>query len=96
MVSPMNHCFIIVMSLSLGAVASSCGDEQAELAKNVGLNACNAINGAYRGKILSVTKDPVNQSGLWVYSVQREGSRATYAPVDNTTVTSGKCADGQP
>lgn len=73
-----------------------CQDTGEALAKNVGLNACNGLNGAYRGTILNVLKDPVNHSGIWVYRVQAKGSRATYAPADNTTVVTGKCPDGQP
>jgi hypothetical protein len=92
----MNIQISVVLCVLVSAAGIGCGDEQTELARNVGLNACNALNGAYRGKILSVVRDPVNQSGLWVYSVQREGSRATYAPVDNTTAASGKCPDGEP
>jgi len=71
-------------------------DPLQSLQPNVGKNACNKLNGAYRGRIISVARDPVNGTDTVVYRVQRPGSRATYAPVNNTTVTAGKCLDGQP
>ncbi len=85
--------------LLLGLIASvvaACQDPAADYRKNIHRNACNALNGAYRGQIVSVEQDPVNHSGVWVYGVQRPGSRQTWAPVDNTTVTDGPCPDGQP
>jgi hypothetical protein len=71
-------------------------DGLASLRGNVGKNACNRLNGAYAGRILGVTRDPVNRTDTIVYQVQRPESRATYAPADNITITTGKCPDGQP
>ena len=83
--------------LLLGLIATTgCGNREQELMANVGKNACNALNGAFRGKILGVMKDPANHSDEWVYRVQRPNTRATYAPVDGSTVTTGKCPDGEP
>ncbi len=71
-------------------------DELASLRGNVGKNACNSLNGAFRGTIVGVTRDPVNRTDIIVYQVRLLDGRTTYAPADNTTATTGKCPDGQP
>lgn len=85
----------VVCSL-LSASDFAAADEQTQLRANIGKVACNATNGAYRGRIVDVGGySAAGQASSLVYIVEREGRRSN-APVSNTTVVPDKCPDGQP
>ena len=73
-------------------IFSACASPETTLRANVGKNACNSVNGTYRGRILDVFED---ESHTWIYVVEREGVRGR-APAGGTTVTEGRCSDGNP
>lgn len=89
----------ISAALLLCLLPVACTDPDQDLAAlraNVGKNACNAANGAYRGRIVDVTHySAAGQSPSAVYVVERQGRRIN-APSGNTSVVTGNCPDGQP
>ena len=89
--------FSSVGLVALGAlVMSGCPAEDpgAAMRRNIGMAACNATNGAYRGQIVGVMLyQAAGQDATWVYEVERDGRR-TNAPSGNTTVAE-QCDDGQ-
>lgn len=87
---------VAVLLCLLPAGCTDPDEDLAALRVNVGKNACNAINGAYRGRIVDVAHyTAAGQSSSAVYVVEREGRRSN-APPGNTTVVTGNCPDGQP
>ena len=90
--------------LSVGLVATSvlavsgcpAEDPEAAMRRNIGLAACDGMNGAYRGQIVDVTLyEAAGQDAVLVYVVVDRNGQRSYAPPANTTVAE-LCAEGQP
>ena len=64
--------------------------EEDRLRSNIGKPACNATNGAYRGRVVDVVRyQPTGQVAQWVFIVEREGRRTRVPP--GNAVIAGTC-----